>query len=282
MSHRELSRVFERANELLKAGKRFAIVSIVEYKGHSARHEGAMMIVAEDGSIVGTVGGSALERFSIERALDDIRSGKNEFIDIPATSELGMSCGGSVKLFIKVVGVPDYLVIFGAGHIAYELSKIASGLGYRVIIVDDRPEFANRERFPEAHDIIVARPKDAVERIPEGENVYVALMSYSADVEQEALEALLAKNYRYIGVIASPVKTLKYLDSLSTKYSLDRLAQIRAPMGLDIGGGEEPVDIALSIIAEIQMVRHGATGRPLNRVPELLEKIREKKELKAQ
>ncbi len=282
MSYREVSRVFERANELLRSGKRFAIISIVEYKGHNARHEGAMMLVSEDGSSVGTVGGGTLERFSIERAVEDIKSGKNELIDIPATSELGMACGGAVKLFIKVVGAPDYLVIFGAGHIAYELSKIATGLGYRVIIVDDRPELANRERFPEAHDIIVARPRDAVEKIPQGDNVYIALMSYSAGVEEEALDALLEKSYKYIGVIASPVKALRYLDSLSSKHSIEKLSQIRAPMGLDIGGGEEPIDIALSIIAEIQMVKHAASGRPLNRVPELLEKIKEKKALRAQ
>ena len=281
MSAREVSEIFRVGQELISKGEPFAIVSVIDYKGHSSRHEGAMMLVKKDGSITGTVGGSALEKYSIEKALEYIKTGKSGVISIDSTSEIGMLCGGAVTLYIKTVKPSDVLIIFGAGHIAYHLSKLASQLGFNIIIVDDRPEWANRERFPEASDIILERPASAIKKLPSGENVYVALMSYSADIEREALASLMEKDYKYIGLIASPVKALKILDELSSNYSLDRLSRIVSPMGLDIGGGEEPVDVALSIVAEIQMIRHGTSGKQLNRVPELIEQLKKKQQLKA-
>ncbi len=280
MSAKEISEIFKVGQELLSKGEPFAIVSVIDHKGHSSRHEGAMMLVKKDGTITGTVGGAVLEKYSIEKALEYIKSGKNGIISIESTSELGMLCGGAVTLYIKAVRPSDVLIIFGAGHVAYQLSKLASQLGFKIIIVDDRPEWANRERFPEAGDIILERPASAIKKLPSGENVYAALMSYSGDIEKEALESLMEKDYKYIGLIASPVKALRVIDDLSSNYSLDRLSRIVSPMGLDIGGGEEPVDVALSIVAELQMIRYGATGKQLNKVPELIEQISKKQQLK--
>ncbi|MGC8661072.1 MAG: XdhC family protein [Nitrososphaeria archaeon] len=281
MSSREISEIFKVGQELLFRGEPFAIVSVIEYKGHSSRHEGAMMLVRKDGTVAGTVGGSVLEKYSIEKALEYMKSGKNGTISIESTSELGMLCGGAVTLYIKSVPIPYTLVIFGAGHVAYQLSKLASQLGFRIIIVDDRAEWANRERFPEASEIVVEKPSSAIPKLPSGENTYVTIMSYSGDIEKEALKSLLERDYKYIGLIASQVKAIQFLDYLSSYYSLEKLARITSPMGLDIGGGEEPVDVALSIVAELQMVRHGTTGKQLNRVPELIGQLRKKQQLKA-
>ncbi|MCL4343581.1 MAG: XdhC/CoxI family protein [Thaumarchaeota archaeon] len=281
MSSKEISEIFKVGQELLSRGEPFAIVSVTEYKGHSSRHEGAMMLVRKDGTIAGTVGGSVLEKYSIEKALEYMKSGKNGIISIESTSELGMLCGGAVTLYIKSIPVPDTLIIFGAGHVAYQLSKLASQVGFRIIVVDDRPEWASRERFPEASEIVVEKPSAAVQKLPSGDNTYVTIMSYSGDIEKEALKSILDKEYRYIGLIASPVKAIQFLDYLSAYYSLEKLSRIISPMGLDIGGGEEPVDVAMSIVAELQMIRHGATGRQLNRVPELIAKLNTKQQLKA-
>ncbi|MFP3214372.1 MAG: XdhC/CoxI family protein [Nitrososphaeria archaeon] len=276
MSAREFIQIADKIKELTLKGKGFALVFIADYKGHSARHEGAAMLVADDGSLVGTVGGGALEKFAIEKALEFIKRGRGGIIEIPATSEIGSACGGAVTLYIKVVPPSEILVIFGAGHVGSSLSKLASQLGFRVLIVDDRKEFATKERFPEASEVIVAKPDEAILKIPKGDNVYVAIMYYSADAELQILRELLKFDFKYIGVVASPVKTLKYLNELFKDYPEDKLKNIRAPMGLDIGGGEEPTDIALSIMAEIQAVRYNTTGRPLNKVPEFLEQLKKK------
>lgn len=281
MSSREMADIFHTAEDLLLKGEPFAIVSVIDYRGHSSRHEGAMMLVKKDGAIVGTVGGSVLEKFSIEKAMEYMKSGKNGVISIESTSELGMMCGGAVTLYIKSVPPPDTLIIFGAGHVAFQLSKLASQLGFRIIVVDDRSEWASKERFPEASEIIVEKPSSAVPRLPSGKNCYVAIMSYSGDIEKEALVSLLANEYKYIGLIASPVKAIQFLDYLSQHYSFEKLSTITAPMGLDIGGGEEPIDVALSIVAELQMIRHGTTGKSLNRVPELVEQLKKKQQIKA-
>ena len=140
------------------------MVFIADYKGHSARHEGAAMLVAEDGSFVGTVGGGALEKFAIDRALDFIKNGKGGIVEIPATSEIGSACGGAVTLYIKVVPPPETLVIFGAGHVGSALSKLASQLGFKVIVIDDRQEFATKERFPEASEVLLAKPELQIHR----------------------------------------------------------------------------------------------------------------------
>jgi len=276
MSAREFIQIADKIKELTLKGKGFALVFIADYKGHSARHEGAAMLVADDGSFIGTVGGGSLEKFAIEKALEFIKRGRGGIIEISATSEIGSACGGAVTLYIKVVPPSEILVVFGAGHVGSSLSKLASQLGFKVLIVDDREEFATKERFPEASEVIIAKPDEAILKIPKGDNVYVTIMYYSADAELQILRELLKFDFKYIGVVASPVKTLKYLDALYKDYPEDKLKNIRAPMGLDIGGGEEPIDIALSIMAEIQAVRYKTTGRPLNKVPELLEQLKKK------
>ncbi|MGC8664515.1 MAG: XdhC family protein [Nitrososphaeria archaeon] len=276
MSAREVLQIADKIKELTLKGKGFALVFIADYRGHSARHEGAAMLVSEDGSSVGTVGGGSLEKFAIDKALEFLKRGSGGIIEIPATSEIGSACGGAVTLYIKVVPPPETLVIFGAGHVGSALSKLASQLGFKIIIVDDRQEFATKERFPEASEVLLAKPEDAVTKIPKGDNVYVAVMYYSSDAELNILKELLKFNFKYVGVIASPVKTLKYLDSLYKEYNEDKLKVLRAPMGLDIGSGEEPIDIALSIMAEIQAIRYNASARPLNKVPELLEQLKKK------
>lgn len=279
MSAREVAEVAEKALELIKKGVGFAFVFVASYKGHAARHEGSLMIVSADGSSFGTIGGGALEKFAVDKAVQMIKEGKGGIVDIPATSELGSACGGAVTLYFKVVLPPDVLVIFGAGHVGKALSNLASQLGFRIVIADDRPEFANKDRFPEASEIVVAEPKEAVSKIPKGSNVYVAVMYYSADKELEIIKELLKYEFKYIGVVASPVKTLRYLSELYKLYDEEKLKVLRAPMGLDVGGGEEPIDIALSILAEIQAVRYNATGRPLSKVPELLEQLKKKAQI---
>ncbi len=276
MSAREVLQIADKIKELSLKGKGFALVFIADYKGHSARHEGAVMLVSEDGSSVGTIGGGSLEKFAIEKAMEFIKRGGGGIIEIPSTSELGNACGGAVTLYIKVVSPPDTLVIFGGGHVGNALSKLASQLGFKIIVVDDRPDFASKERFPEASEVLQLKPEEAVAKIPKGDNVYVAVMYYSADAELAILRELLKFSFKYIGVIASPVKTLRYLDALYKEYPEDKLKVLRAPMGLDIGGGEEPVDIALSIMAEIQAVRYNTTAKPLNKVPDLLQQLKKK------
>jgi len=277
MSAIEMESIFRAGADLVKKGEPHALVTVTEYKGHNARHEGSMMLVKKDGSIVGTVGGSALEKFAIETSLEFIKQNKSAIVDIGPTSSLGMVCGGSVKLFIKSVPSKDTLVIFGAGHVAIQVSRLAKMLNFNVVVVDDRPEWANQEKFPDADRIILEQPEKAIEDIPLGRTTYALLMSYSGEIEKRALRLLLQGETAYIGLISSPTKALEFLDYLLNYFDLETLKRIRAPLGLDIGDGQIPAEIAMSALAEILTVKYGRTGLPLSRTESLLAQLAKKK-----
>jgi xanthine dehydrogenase accessory factor len=167
----------------------------------------------------------------------------------------------ALEVFVEPVLPPPTLLIFGGMHAAIPLERFARQMGFRTIVADPRSKFANRERFPEAGQVINAWPDKVLSQVSTDRNTYVALLSHDPKIEDPALKSVLDTPAAYVGVIGSPRTHARRIERLS-KEGLDagRLQALHAPIGLDIGG-QTAEEIALSIIAEIVAVRNGRLDR---------------------
>ncbi|MCX6647706.1 MAG: XdhC/CoxI family protein [bacterium] len=244
--------------EALEHGHPFAIATVVRVHASTPREPGAKMGIRPDGSIFGTIGGGELEELVKADALEVIRTRKSVlkiYSLIPsAAGGIGTECGGEAEIFIEPVGFGSKLLIFGAGHIAGALYKIASVLGMGIEIVDERPEYARAERFPGA----IVRCAEISALDAEGlvtPDTYAVVVTHGHGNDREALKFLLGHGAAYVGMIGSRRK-VKVLFDLLAKEGADRveLASVHAPIGLNIGA-ESPQEIALSILAEIVAIQ---------------------------
>lgn len=259
--------------EIVKAQEEkrdFAVVTIVKAEGSTPRGESAKMLVFPDGSSFGTVGGGILEARAIQEALKAIEKGKSTLVEYSLDDEkeegLPMKCGGDVQLFIEVFKEKPQLIIVGAGHVGRALCRIASMLDFDITVIDDRKEWANRDRFPGASNIIVEKDMAKIfESIQTGNNTYVVIATRGHMHDKEALAAALKRETRYIGMIGSPRKVKEVFAQLMGEgFQKEVLERVYSPIGLDIGG-ETPEEIAVSIIAEILMVKYNRSGDSLSR-----------------
>lgn len=255
-----MTEIYDYIARMRAENKSFALVTVIGTKGSTPRDNGSKMIVTADGKTYGTIGGSAVEAMVIEEAKICLKSGKCSKIwhdlDDHEKKDTGMICGGKMEFFIEPVGVQPHLFIFGGGHVAYPLAKIAFQTGFSYTIVEDREEFASRERFSEAREIIIIRPEEIAEKIEFQPSDYVAIVTRSHEMDYLALKAVLGINLKYIGLIASKVKKKQVINQL-IKDGFDEkiIEQIHSPIGLDIGA-QTPEEIAISIVAELIQVKY--------------------------
>ena len=258
--------IYDQLSRLRLQNKSFALVTVVSTKGSTPRDTGSKMIVCADGEVHGTIGGSAVEAMVIEEAQASIQSGKClkiwHDLDDSGKKDTGMICGGKMEFFIEPIGTQPHLYIFGGGHVAYPLAKIAFQVGFSYSIVEDREEFASKERFTEAREIIVSKPEEIAEKIKFDPTDYVAIVTRSHEMDYQALKVILEKKLKYIGLIASKVKKKQVVNQLlEDGFDEKVIKQIHSPIGLDIGA-ETPVEIAVAIMAEIINLRRG--GRAIS------------------
>ncbi|MDD3656986.1 MAG: XdhC/CoxI family protein [Atribacterota bacterium] len=239
-----------------------ALVIIVDVSGSSPGKLGSKMVVNKDGLIAGTIGGGSVEAKVIEEAKLALKAEKAKFLTYQLTKEEAsledwMICGGSLKLFIDVFTPQEEMVIFGAGHIAMVLSKFAKMIGFRVTIIDERKEFANKERFPEADQIIISGPSQALKEIKSFNSVYVVILTRGHLKDEEALLSVINYQPKYIGMIGSKQKNTIIFQHLKEKgVNQEKIDKVFAPIGLRIGA-QTPEEIAISIIAEVIKVKRG-------------------------
>lgn len=269
----DFERIYRTASESLERGQTLALATVVRVRGSAPRHDGARMLIWADGRIQGTIGGATLEQRVIadaRRALGERRSRLERYVfnthDDPASVGL---CGGSVEVHIEVLEPESTLVVIGAGHIARPLAQMAALLGMQLRVVDDRPEFADRARFPEGAEVAQVAydaQSEALAPLPVAltPSSYVVVATWGWD--EPALAQILAADPppAYVGLVASPTKARVLRERLMQHgLSAEAVGRIRAPVGLDLGA-ETPEEIALSILAEILSVRRRATGAPLH------------------
>lgn len=245
--------------ELVEKGINSALVTITKSEGSTPRVTGAQMGVLEDGSIIGTIGGGALEKKAIELALKSIKANSSMSVNIPLEDE-GMVCGGEVDIFIQVFNSRPELLIIGGGHVSLALYQIANFLNFDIVIFEDREEFLNRERFPLAKKLILGLVDDSLRKYDINEDSYIVIVTRGHKHDGEALEAVMDSKAKYIGVIGSKRKVLSMFNNLREKgIDEERLSKIYSPIGLDIADNT-PEEIAISILAEILAVKNNKTG----------------------
>jgi xanthine dehydrogenase accessory factor len=226
---------------------------------------GDKMLVRADGSRLGSLGGGRLEEAVVEACRDAISRHAIETLRFTAEGEpvAGRYAEAAYDVLIEVVEAPARLVIVGGGHIGRSLCKIGAEVGFSVTVIDDRPEYANQERFPEADHVICDDFEDALEALESDINTYFVLVTRGHKQDELSLRIALAKPWAYLGMIGSKRRTGAVLQHLEEEgFPRERLDLVHTPIGLDIGA-ETPEEIAVSIVAELIMVRRGGTGRQM-------------------
>jgi len=234
-------------------GQSYCFATIIEatVKG-TPRKTGAKMIVFDDGSSYGTIGGGRNEKAAIAECLKTIQKQKPTTVTYNYFGREGESvCGGQMKVFIEPFVAKDHLIICGAGHIALPLSAMGKILGFKVTIIDDRKAFANKNRFPHVDKIVVGNHARQLALMAITTNTYVTIVTQGNEYDFECLKVVVKSPANYIGVISSKPKRVKFLGRLRKAGVEEKyLKRVHIPMGIDIGS-QTPQEIAISISAQL-------------------------------
>ncbi len=252
--------IFQQAAAWSAEGRRFALITVVRTAGSTPRKAGAKMLVREDGTTCGTVGGGAIEHALLQEAQASLQERRPRLVRRHLTRDLAMCCGGEMEAFIEPLGIKETLVLVGAGHIHGALAPIAQALGFVVVVADDLEEYAREDRFPGARLALSFDPRDWNVALDGG--AYVVVASRDHAVDQDVLEKLARLEARpaYLGVIGSQAKLLKFRKRLEARGIADAwIARIRGPIGVDVGA-ETPAEIAVAVAAELVAVRRRGPG----------------------
>jgi xanthine dehydrogenase accessory factor len=213
---------------------------------------GAEMLIYPDGNTAGTLGFAELDQTAAAHAIDLMRRTGSKTYAIETAN-------GTYEVFVDVFPPPPTLLVFGAVHIAIPLVKMAKEAGFRIKVIDGREKFLNKERFPEADELIMAWPDEAIEEnmVKIDGNTYIVVLTHDEKFDEPALVATLPTEARYIGAIGSKTTTANRIGRLQ-KYGLtdEQINKIYGPIGVPIGA-REPAEIAVSILAEIIAVKYG-------------------------
>jgi len=251
--------IYDEIVRLRKAGQKCALATIVHVNGSIPSYESAKLLVREDGSMIGTVGGGCVEAEVWNAAREVIESEKPKHLTFSlgqdAAYDNGLICGGQLNIFVEPVIPQPYAYIFGGGHISKSLSKIASMAGFATIVVDDREAFANPERFPEAEATYAEEYEQVFPRLQVSSSTYIIIVTRGHRDDMRVLRWAVNTPARYISMIGSKRKTIGVVRELE-KEGIPREAfeKVFAPMGLEIGA-ETPEEIAVSVVAEMIAMR---------------------------
>jgi xanthine dehydrogenase accessory factor len=220
------------------------------------------MLVRDDGSIAGTVGGGCVEAEVWQAAREVMEEEKPRTLTFNLNQnpkyDTGLVCGGTLEVFIEPVLPVPVLYLFGAGHVAVSTYKVASAAGFDVVVVDDRETYANRERFPEAREVVAEDFEQACARISPSESSYIVIVTRGHRDDMRVLRWAVTTPARYIGMIGSKRKTIAIFKELIQEGMEPALFErVSAPVGLEIGA-VTPEEIAVAIVAELIAVRRGS------------------------
>ena len=258
--------IYEEIVQLRQAGRRGAVATIVNVRGSIPSFETAKMLIRDDGSIFGTIGGGCVEAEVWQAAREVMESEKPRTLTFNLNQnpkyDTGLVCGGTLDIFIEPVLPPASLYVFGAGHVALSLYRTAKNAGFDINVVDDRASYANRERFPEAKEVIAEDFDRAMAQITPNETSYIVIVTRGHHDDMRVLRWAVQTQARYIGMIGSKRKTITIFRELLKEGISEKLFErVHAPVGLDIGA-ITPEEIAIAITAELIAVRR-RVERPL-------------------
>jgi xanthine dehydrogenase accessory factor len=250
--------LFEEIVRMRRAGQRGALATIVHTNGSIPSYESSRMLVREDGSSAGTIGGGCVEAdvwAAAREVMHKEAPRKLVFhLNNEATYENGLICGGTVEIFIEPILPQPMLYLFGAGHVSTAVAKAAQAVGFGIGVIDDREAFANAQRFPMAQEIISSYD-DAFAKLQPNPSSYLVIVTRGHKEDMRVLAWAVRTSARYVGMIGSRRKVLSVYKALEKEgYSMEEFERVYAPMGIDIGA-LSPEEIAVSIVAELVAVR---------------------------
>jgi xanthine dehydrogenase accessory factor len=260
--------VYEELINERNAGRTCVLATIVNAVGSVPSHATAKLLLRADGSIVGTVGGGAAEAAVIEDAREVLATGKPKLATFDLHEnprmDIGMVCGGSLKVFIEAIRPAPVAYLFGAGHVGALTAAAAKIARIDVEVIDDRPEFANPERFPSARAIHSGDLETTFAELKPEANALIFIAGRSHELDARALSWAIGTPASYIGMLGSKRKVQFVYHKLRTGGATDeQLGRVHAPVGLNIGAAT-PEEIAISVVAEmVASIRHAEVVRPL-------------------
>jgi xanthine dehydrogenase accessory factor len=256
--------IYEEIVRLQREGRKGAVATIVNVRGSIPSFKSAKMLVRDDGSIAGTIGGGCVEAEVWQAAREVIANEKPRSLAFDLNQDpkydTGLVCGGTLEIFIEPVLPAPLLYIFGAGHVALELFKAAKNAGFEVIVADDRETYANAERFPGARQVLAADFGKMTEELDPGQSSYIVIATRGHRDDMRILRWAVQTQARYVGMVGSRRKAITVVRELVAE-GLDPalFERLRSPVGLDIGA-VTPEEIAVSILAELIAFRRHAEG----------------------
>jgi xanthine dehydrogenase accessory factor len=253
--------VLAAAADALARGEAAALVTVVRANGSTPQRAGAKMLVFADGRTVGTIGGGCYENDAFWKAREAINTGRGTLLHYDLNDDFaqenGLVCGGQMDVHIDPLAPAPHLYIIGAGHVGWHVARLAQSAGFHVHVIDDREKFANRERFPDADEVLVEPIADWLQQAELPPTAYAVIVTRGHQGDLEAMRALAPRELTYLGLIGSRAKIVRISKALlSEGFPAHSLERVHAPIGLDIGA-VTPAEIAISIVAELIAVRRG-------------------------
>ncbi|MDZ4159428.1 MAG: XdhC family protein [Anaerolineaceae bacterium] len=262
-----MASIYRTLAELEEKGETGVLCTIIKTSGSTPRHAGSRMLVYPDGSFISTIGGGEMESRILAEALDALKDRKSRILQYnmvdPQQGDPGV-CGGHLEVFVEPILPRPLLVVIGGGHVGKAVAHLASWLGFRVAVSDDRPEMCTPEVNPDAEDFCPVPMVELPKHLNISKSTYLVLTTRGVEIDIQGLPALLDTQAGYIGVIGSRRRwqiTRKALLEM-TGMTEEKISRVHSPLGLDLKA-ETPEEIALSIMAEIIMLRKGGSGKPM-------------------
>lgn len=258
--------IYQALLEIEADGQTAALCTVVKSEGSTPRHVGSKMLVYGDGHFLGSVGGGDLEHRVLDEAWMAIADGAPRLLHYsmadPSRGDPGV-CGGQVEVFVEPILPPPTVLIIGGGHVGKAVAHLAKWLDFRVAVSDDRPEFCNKETIPDADSFHVCPMKNLPAQFKMNQRTYVVLTTRGTSVDADGLPALIEAKPAYIGVIGSRRRwaiTVKELEARGVPRA--KIEAVHSPIGLELQA-ETPAEIAVSILAEILMLRDRGSGKSM-------------------
>lgn len=253
--------IYEEVVRLRRLGQKCALATIVQVNGSIPSYESAKLLVREDGSLFGTIGGGCVEAEVWNAARDVMATERARHMNFSlgqdAAYDNGLICGGQLSVFIEPVVPQPRLFIFGAGHISKSISKVATLAGFDTVVIDNREAFANRDRFPDASEVFAEEYEEVFPKLNIRDTSYLVIVTRGHRDDMRVLRWAVGTNAKYIAMIGSKRKTIGVVKELE-KEGIARSAfeRVSAPMGLEIGA-ITPEEISISVVSEMIAVRRG-------------------------
>ena len=267
--------IYNEIQAALQHGERVVVATVVKTIGAAPCGVGSKMLIHADGSTSGSFAGPHADSQVVREAGQALQQSGSHLahVHIEPDESVG-SCGGTLEVFLEVLHTEPRLIIAGAGYVAQALARLATALDFRIIVVDDRRDLADPQVFGDKIQLTFGDIPQTIRDLEPDESSWIVIVTRGHHLDKDALRAAVESRANYVGMIGSLGKIRNIFRDLQKEgISRERLAQVHAPIGLDLGA-ETPDEIALSIAAEMVMLRHkgeGATVVSMNTQHHLLE-----------